>query len=257
MFSQLVEEKTEKFIDQIMKDEVTSLIKSKQRVQERGEVFTPRNIVKDMMDLEGVKELSYELDSTFLEPSCGNGNFLIQILARKLMLVNIDNIDIDTARALCSIYGVDIDKDNVVESRERMLKAIEILYYNNNKTLDDSIRKSFKYILNRNIILGNTLENRHFCETHGMTRRERIKNKELKLLDSREDNITGEDDGVCNMLISEWNFSSDGSIERKEVTLKDMCESNGDCRDYVSVYEPVNLVDLHTQEDKVIDCTND
>ena len=57
-------------------------IKSKERVNKFGEVFTPENIVKDMLDMDGVRECSYSLDKTFLEPSCGTGNFLVEIIAR-------------------------------------------------------------------------------------------------------------------------------------------------------------------------------
>ena len=112
------------------------LIKSKKRVKEFAEVFTPAWVVKDMLDnVEKCEPI--KLETTFLEPACGNGNFLIQILERKLKLCN--NSD-DIITALQSIYGVDIQADNVEESKARMFELI------------------CKMILDMNIQVGNFLK---------------------------------------------------------------------------------------------------
>lgn len=89
------------------------LIKSKQRVSDFGEVFTPAHIVKDMCDLVPA-EMWVSIDITFLEPACGTGNFLAEILARKLELCKNGLI------ALKSVYGIDIQMDNVIEARQRL-----------------------------------------------------------------------------------------------------------------------------------------
>ncbi len=63
------------------------LIKSKERVQQHGEVFTPQWMVKKMLDVEGIKQACENIDATFLEPAAGDGNFLVAILERKLKSV--------------------------------------------------------------------------------------------------------------------------------------------------------------------------
>ena len=98
-----------------MKNE--SLIKSRKRVKDFGEVYTPPRIVKEMCDLVP----QWSLEQTFLEPACGNGNFLVEVLKRKLaMCANADDIRI----AVCSIYGVDLLSDNVREAKARMYEMI-------------------------------------------------------------------------------------------------------------------------------------
>lgn len=80
------------------------LIKSKQRVKDFAEVFTPAHIVKDMCDLVP-EEMWTNVETTFLEPACGTGNFLVEILERKFKLCKDWE---DGLRALKSVYGVDI-----------------------------------------------------------------------------------------------------------------------------------------------------
>lgn len=96
-----------------------SQIKNKKRVKDRGEVFTAKREVNAMLDM--VKEESYRIDSRFLEPACGNGNFLVEILRRKLQTADkADDWEAASLKALDNIYGIDIMRDNVEESRKRM-----------------------------------------------------------------------------------------------------------------------------------------
>ena len=92
------------------------LIKSKQRVSDFGEVFTPAHIVKNMCDLVP-QEMWTNIETTFLEPACGTGNFLTEILARKFKLCKDWQ---DGLIALKSVYGIDIQMDNVIEARQRL-----------------------------------------------------------------------------------------------------------------------------------------
>ena len=100
-------------------------VKSKQRVTDHGEVFTAEREVKAMCDL--VKQETERIDSRFLEPACGEGNFLAEILARKLAVVTkkYGKSSYDWERysllALGSIYGVDILADNAQGCRKRLL----------------------------------------------------------------------------------------------------------------------------------------
>ena len=93
------------------------LIKSKERVKKFAEVYTPEHIVKDMCDLLPT-EIWDNIASTFLEPACGNGNFLVEIMARKYERCNDVS---DGLTALSSVVGVDIQEDNCAETRERLL----------------------------------------------------------------------------------------------------------------------------------------
>src|SRR5574337_2179284 len=102
-----------------------SLIKSKKRVAEHGEVFTPPWMVEAMLDL--VKDESQRIDSRFLEPACGSGNFLVQVLWRKLAAVEVKYGRSDFERrhyallALMCIYGIELLPDNIAECRSNLL----------------------------------------------------------------------------------------------------------------------------------------
>ena len=100
-------------------------VKSRERVREHGEVFTAEREVKAMCDL--VKEETERIDSRFLEPTCGDGNFLAEILRRKLAVCErqYGQSSADWEKfsflAMTSIYGIDILADNVEACRERLL----------------------------------------------------------------------------------------------------------------------------------------
>ena len=137
-------------------------IKSRQRVTEHGEVFTAEREVKAMCDL--VKQETERIDSRFLEPACGTGNFLTEILARKLATVkrlyksNPYDFDRYSVLAVSSIYGVDIMQDNAKECRKRLFAIWEKEYKTVcKKQCNDDTRKSVKYILEKNILCGNAL----------------------------------------------------------------------------------------------------
>lgn len=100
---------------------------SKQRVADHGEVFTPASMVAAMLDL--VKDESERIDSRFLEPACGSGNFLVPVLKRKLATVHVHYGKNDFEKrhqallALMSIYGIELLEDNVVQCRENLLEV--------------------------------------------------------------------------------------------------------------------------------------
>lgn len=102
-----------------------SLVRSKKRVADHGEVFTPSWLVNDMLDL--VKGETERIDSRFLEPACGSGNFLVQVLIRKLAAVErrYGKSDFEkrhqALHALMCIYGIELLDDNIAECREKML----------------------------------------------------------------------------------------------------------------------------------------
>lgn len=137
-------------------------IKSEKRVADFGEVFTNEREVKAMCDL--VSQECDRFDSRFLEPACGNGNFLAEILTRKLARVRklYKNSTYDYERysllALSSLYGVDILLDNTTECRSRLFKMWDKAYKSVcKKECNNQTREAAVFILSQNILCGNAL----------------------------------------------------------------------------------------------------
>lgn len=137
-------------------------IKSKKRVADHGEVFTAEREVNAMLDL--VEQETERIDSRFLEPACGDGNFLAEILRRKLTVVkrrygkSYSDYERYSVIAVSSIYGVDILADNVAACRERMFGIWDKEYTAVCKNeASDECRQAVRYILGRNILCGNAL----------------------------------------------------------------------------------------------------
>jgi len=139
-----------------------SATKSKDRVRGQGEVFTASEQVTAMLDL--VKDCSDNIDAKFLEPSCGNGNFLVAILNRKMAVVTSrykkqQDFEFYSLVALASIYGVDICIENVKEAKERMRVIIKnwYSYKHNTQKPSSGFYDSVDYIMDQNIICGDML----------------------------------------------------------------------------------------------------
>lgn len=136
---------------------------SKQRVADHGEVFTAQREVNAMLDL--VKQETERIDSRFLEPACGNGNFLAEVVKRKLKVVekryhtSQHEWERNSLIAISSIYGVDILEDNTLECQERLFAIFSKIYLDrfgiNGKM---EFLKSIKFILKRNILWGDALD---------------------------------------------------------------------------------------------------
>lgn len=139
-------------------DRPMNYIKSKQRVADHGEVFTPAWMVEAMLDL--VKDETERIDSRFLEPACGSGNFLVQILRRKLAAVELKYGKSDFERrhyallALMCLYGIELLPDNIKECRANLLEIFA--EYLNLDPLDDLYRAAF-YVLSQNLVHGDAL----------------------------------------------------------------------------------------------------
>ena len=154
-------------------------IKSSERVKDYGEVFTPDKIVNDMLDLVdeqlGNIDADEYINKTFLEPACGDGQFLIRILYRKLMKVlelPVEQRALALVKSVASIYAVDIQEDNVEEARKRVYNVAigntVSTFDLNNKTqmiivnlgieMNTQLKNVIGAIIEQNIIVGNTLE---------------------------------------------------------------------------------------------------
>ena len=135
-----------------------SLFKSKQRVADHGEVFTPAWMVEAMLDL--VKGETERIDARFLEPTCGSGNFLVRILQRKLAVVELKFGKSEFEKqhyallALMCTYGIELLVDNIAECRANML---EILANYLNLEESDDLYRSASYVLAQNLVHGDAL----------------------------------------------------------------------------------------------------
>ncbi|WP_395159974.1 N-6 DNA methylase, partial [Ilumatobacter sp.] len=134
------------------------LVKSKQRVADHGEVFTPPHLVEAMLDLVG--DEADRVEARFLEPACGSGNFLVPVLQRKLATVQAryGRSDFETRHqgllALMSVYGIELLADNVVECRENLLHEFAHLI---GITADDVLFAAAANVLGVNIVHGDAL----------------------------------------------------------------------------------------------------
>jgi hypothetical protein len=134
------------------------LVKSRQRVSDHGEVFTPSWLVEDMLNL--VKSETERIDSRFLEPACGSGNFLVPVLERKLAAVQARYGSSDFERrhyallALMCVYGIELLADNVAECRERLVSAFATFV-----AVDpgDVWRSAARRVVALNVVEGNAL----------------------------------------------------------------------------------------------------
>lgn len=135
-----------------------SLIKSKDRVADHGEVFTPAWMVEAMLDL--VKAETERIDSRFLEPACGSGNFLVKVLQRKLLAVELKYGKNDFEKrhyallGLMCIYGIELLADNIAECRSNVLE-IFVAYLKLDES--DELLRAASYVLSQNLVHGDAL----------------------------------------------------------------------------------------------------
>lgn len=191
-------------------------VKSKKRVADHGEVFTAEREVNAMLDL--VKQETDRLGSRFLEPACGDGNFLAEILRRKLNVAKREStpykrksplpydFEWKSVWAVCDIYGVDILIDNILTCRERLFDIWDKEYKSIcNKEINEDCREAVRFILSRNIVCGNALS--------------------LKKVDGNCED-TNEP-----IVFSEWAFVTGANLQRSDYTFDKLLEGPEDGRD--------------------------
>lgn len=189
---------------------MTNQVKSRKRVVEHGEVFTAEREVKAMCDL--VSDECLRIDSRFLEPACGNGNFLSEILARKLDEVakkykrSPADYEKNALLALGSLYGVELLLDNVKECRHRLFALWDEKYSRAIKKKDrkESVRDSARYILEKNIICGNALS-LHEVDSAGQ-------------------------DTDSPIIFSQWAFVTGSMMKREDYTFEQLLNQETDER---------------------------
>ena len=198
------------------KQKANKQIKSRKRVVDHGEVFTNEREVKAMCDL--VNDETQRIDSRFLEPACGDGNFLAEILDRKLAVVkkkyrrSVMDFEKNSLLAVSSLYGVDIMMDNVIVCRERLFKIWDKQYKAVcKKECSEDMRDSIRFILSKNIVCGNALT-LHEVDENG---------------NDTEDPI----------LFSEWGFVTGPQLSRSEYTFDEILKQNENPKQGTNVQE--------------------
>lgn len=135
-----------------------SLIRSKKRVADHGEVFTPAWMVEAMLDL--VKGESERIDARFLEPACGSGNFLVPVLQRKLAAVELKFGKADFNKrhyallGLMCCYGIELLADNIEECRANMLEVLSDYF---RLSPEDDLYRAASHVLASNLVQGDAL----------------------------------------------------------------------------------------------------
>lgn len=180
---------------------MSSQIKSKQRVSDHGEVNTNLREINAMLDL--VKNETLRIDSKFLEPACGDGNFIIEVLRRKLQVIKdkYSKSQFDFEKnlfiATASVYGIELLEDNVLSCRKRLLDFLEMEYKKIfNKTFKDKFIKTLEYILKKNILLGDALT-----------------------LKTYQEDLIGKP-----IVFSDWSMISGGMVKRKDFVYSDLLD---------------------------------
>jgi hypothetical protein len=172
-----------------------TLVKSKQRVADHGEVFTPAWMVEAMLDL--VKGETERIDSKFLEPACGSGNFLVPVLRRKLAAVELKYGQSDFERrqralqALMCVYGIELLRDNIEECRANLLEVFA--EYLNLEQSDDLYRAA-DFVISKNLVHGNALTMRTWDEQP--------------------------------ITFAEWGYIGKGLFQRRDFSLKSLTQSS-------------------------------
>jgi hypothetical protein len=181
--------------------ESSKITKSKKRVADHGEVFTSEREVNAMLDL--VKQETERIDSRFLEPACGDGNFLVEILKRKLKIVKhkYSKSQLEFERfsiaAIASVYGVDILEDNVEACRTRLYNIFNEIYTVLYKEkCKEACRESLRFILSRNILWGDALS--------------------LKTVTNKPELL----------IFSEWSLVQGSMIKRRDFKFAELAEFN-------------------------------
>lgn len=217
--------------------EVVNGIKSKERVKDNGEVFTPSSTVEEMIDLvndEAGGEFIGNIETSVLEPSCGNGNFLVEIIARKLGTIedieDKDEYSKKMMKAFFNTYGIDIMPDNIFESKERMITVAKEAYNDKLKcNMPEWLEKNIRYIMDHNIVIGDAIAG-------VMVRFDRI-------AELGNSSIKPEFD--VRLELPKWELTGDNIIRTMHILLSDP----GIDDEVKYGYESIHYKNLYTQDE--------
>lgn len=170
------------------------------RIAEYGEVFTNEKEVKDMLSL--VKNETQRIDSKFLDPACGDGNFLEEVILQKLMLLKQINkkeqlnYEKNLFLIVANTYGIELLKDNVIKCRKRIYKIVSEIYLKQFKNnFNSQFIASLNFVISKNIVHGDSLTNKN------------PSNGEY-------------------LKFSEWVFTTRSLVKRREFLYKELIENS-------------------------------
>ena len=191
-----------------------NLIRTKQRVADHGEVFTPAWLVEDMLNL--VKDESERIDARFLEPACGSGNFLVKVLQRKLAAVEKKYGSSPFERehsavfAVMCVYGIELLPDNIAECRQNLLTILaEYLGI----TEGDPAYRAGYFVLSQNLVHGDALKMR-----------------------------TPNDEAIT---FAEWGYLGKGKYQRRDFRLDTLTQASGYSQEG-TLFENLGMDELFT-----------
>lgn len=201
------------------------IIKSADRVKDIGEVFTPKRTVDFMLDQPEIKEKVNSLTATFLEPSAGEGAFLVEILRRKLNFAkkissSVKDMQNKFLLALSSLYGIELMEDNVEMLVINMVNTFRDVYFNtfSHEDQNQKVLKSANVIISANMAQGNAL-----------TRK----------------TATGEP-----IIFSEWKPVGKNKVQRTEYTFDAVVEGEGPIGTVQNQYEQLDLFAAEDSDDE-------
>ena len=184
----------------IEKNNTDKQVKSKKRVVDHGEVFTNQREVNAMLDL--VKQETENIDSRFLEPACGEGIFLAEVLRRKLTVVESryakSQIEYEryAFRSISSLYGIDILEDNVEICRKNLFEIFRTKYETHfSKSINQNYLSSIKFVIYLNIIYGDALT----LKTCGLIEKP--------------------------IIFSEWSIAFNDMVQRRDYKMKNLLDT--------------------------------
>lgn len=241
------------------------IIKSKQRVQKHGEVFTPKRIVKMMLDQPGIKEACENLEATFLEPSAGEGAFLMPILERKLSMVkekynnSLKQYENHALFALTTLYGVELLEDNAQRCAMNLYKIFNDFYRavakEHQEKDKDKVYRAAQFIISTNIVQGNflTKEQAHggpiiFSEWKLFKRNQNQTQLNVQRTEYTLQEIADETNHEPGYI-----YGSQPRQENVQLSLFDMFEDEDDTANKVYRYVMCQIADVHLEEMEEVD----
>jgi hypothetical protein len=212
-------------------------IKTKERVVNHGEVYTPEWVVQDMLDM--LPEDVTTIETRYLEPGTGEGVFLEEVLRRKLIRVfetytEPEDIEYFTLKGVANIYGLELLIDNVQICRERLLNIVVTYFKNRNLAIKELFIDTVKFILENNIMNINAL-------TFGVP----IFNANHELVMTENGDITYKPEKA---VISEWDFDDETkTIQRTIFNFEDVVKENRDRYELEKDFEKKKLAKIVEQ----------
>lgn len=220
---------------------LASQVKTKQRVSAHGEVFTNEREVKAMLDL--ARQEAERIEARFLEPACGNGNFLAEILKRKLSIVKTrytakpSDWEKYAFLAISSVYGIELLPDNAQDCRERLFALFQQEYLTVTESVNCDYLRAIEFVINRNVLCGDALT---LLQNNGepiifsewsIISGTKVKRRDFRLdelLDGSADEVQPSLFGVSGSAITEWDYDTETNAfipkPIAEFSPMDICE---------------------------------